>query len=94
MSEIKGLLSVLMLAFIFNLIMYGIFDYSNQSGISTDYSCGTETNYSMIQNATINNIDDVRQFQNCQPSGLPWWYYVLWGIINGALIYAFIPFVK
>lgn len=94
MSETKAVLSILMLAFFFNLVMWGLMDFYSTTG-TADLNCGTELNYSIVQNISdIQNIDDIRQFEQCQPEGLPWWYYVIWAIINFVLLYAFIPFVK
>jgi hypothetical protein len=92
MSETKGLYSLLMLALIFNIAMYGIFDYVNSEGY-LDVSC---PNPQLAYNVTYVEGDPgvPQSVLSCEPEGLPWWYYAVWGIINGVLVYAFIPFVK
>lgn len=98
MGEIKGLLSVLMLAFIFNIFMYGIFDFSSSNpAYDADFSCsvqgGTETG--IINVSDVEYSDSVAQgISHCEPEGLPWWFYALWLIIDGVVVYAFIPFIK
>ena len=98
MSETKGLLSVLMLAFIFNIIMYGVFDFSSfNTAYGTSFSCSTEggTTTGVINASDVDYSEDVAQgVTHCEPEGLPWWFYALWIIIDGVAIYAFIPFVK
>ena len=98
MSETKGLLSVLMLAFIFNIFMYGIFDFSSSNpNYDTSFACSVQggTTTGMINASDIEYSEDVAQgITHCEPIGLPWWFYALWVIIDGTVIYAFIPFVK
>lgn len=99
MSETKGLLSVLMLAFIFNIFMYGVFDFSSSNTAYSDSSflCNTEggTQTGLINASDVDYSGDVAQgISHCEPEGLPWWFYALWVIIDGVVIYAFIPFVK
>jgi len=92
MSETRGLYQMLMLAFIFNLVMWGVFDWT-ATVKATDFSC----NAGQFQTNTtdIEQSDNVpQQITHCEPEGLPFWFYAIWIIIDGVLIYAFIPFVK
>ncbi len=92
MSETRGLYQMLMLALIFNIVMLGIFDFLNSQNL-TNINCDTGSFQYNITN--IDESDSIpQQINHCEPEGLPWWFYAIWIIIDGVLIYAFVPFVK
>lgn len=92
MSEIRGFYGLLMLALIFNITMYGVFDFVNTANVAQIQNCEQLT--FQYNNTDIGNDEIVQGTTSCEPEGLPWWYYAIWAIVNGGLIYAFIPFVK
>lgn len=93
MSETRALYSLLMLALIFNGLMYGVFDFINVQGLGTlDCSNTPSLQYNLTDVEESNNVP--QNVEHCEPAGLPWVFYAIWLIIDGVLIYAFIPFVK
>lgn len=83
---------MLMLALIFNVTMLGIFDFVTAQGLS-DIECEAGSfQYNVTDIAESENVP--QEMQHCTPAGLPWWFYIIWAIIDGVLIYAFVPFVK
>ena len=92
MSETKGLYSILMLALIFNTVMYGVFDFVNASGVDT-IECELG-DFGQNDTGVVSGQSSPTTFEGCEPAGLPFWYYAIWLIINGVLVYAFLPFVK
>lgn len=93
MSETIGLYRILMLALIFNTIMYGVFDFVNVQGLG-NLECSTTPSlqYNLTDVAESESVP--QNVEHCEPAGLPWVFYAIWLIIDGVLIYAFIPFVK
>lgn len=89
MSETKALLGLLMLALVFNITMIGIFDFVNTQGLDK-VNCNVDP--SLEYNESYAGAPE--GMSHCEPEGLPWWYYLIWAIIDGVLIYAFVPFIK
>lgn len=89
MSETMTLYKLLMLGLIFNSVMVGIFSFVNDSGLANIENCDV-TN--ILPNESAGGVPN--QIVSCEPSGLPYWYYIFWLIIDGVLIYAVIPFIK
>jgi hypothetical protein len=82
-----------MLALIFNGIMFGLFDFINVQNLG-NIDCDQTPSFQY----NITEIEESSQIpqtaEHCTPQGLPWPFYAIWVIIDGVLIYAFIPFVK
>lgn len=94
MSETRALYGLLMLAVIFNGIMIGLFDFINVQNLS-NIDCDDQYTSFQYNITDIEESESIPQTaQHCTPEGLPWPFYALWIIIDGVLIYAFIPFVK
>lgn len=94
MSELIGLQSVLLLALVFNIVAFGIFDFVNAQELDS-VSCPIQSASFDNLNATTLEPEGAGVFvSRCEPPGLPFWYYWIWGIINLVFVYAFIPFVK
>ena len=94
MSETKTLFALGMLLIIVNVVMLGLSDYvvSNNLG---DISCENllPSNQSVL---TIEEFQD-SSITDCEGTE-DYYIFGIWGLVNvviiGALIYAFVPFVK
>lgn len=94
MAEIIGLQKLLMLALIWNILMFGVFEFVNQTKLDSVDCDISSASFENLNTTTLEPAGSGDFVSRCEPPGLPVWYYWMWGIINLVFVYAFIPFVK